>query len=238
MPSLKTGASSANATEPPHAQPNTNASDETRERIIRAAARLFSEQGYAATSVKQIAAAVKVSAPALYWHFSSKSDLLHAVIQSTLTRFLASARAAVAEAGTEPHDQLAAIVRMYVRIQLTEVDDVAAYSSLYAPGHLFTHLPKEAHDELRTLEAEVFNVIRLPINSGIERGVFTAPSATVAAHAIVGVIENLPVWTRQIDSPDEDRLVRAHLEIAERIVGIADGSTITGPPTRGASPTQ
>lgn len=200
------------------------APDETRERIIRAAARLFSDRGYAATSVKQIAEAVQVSAPALYWHFASKGDLLYAVIQSTLSRFLEAATSAVRGAGTEPREQLAAIVEMYVKTQLTEVDDVSAYSSLYAPGHLFKHLPDDAHGELRTLEAQVFNTIRQPIHRGVELGVFTTPNPTVATHAIVGMIENLPIWTRLFATPDVDRLVHTHQQIAERIVGAPDAS--------------
>lgn len=219
MTSTQTRANTTrSATEASHT-PGGATPDFTRERIVRAAGKLFSEQGYAATSVKQIATAVQVSAPALYWHFESKGDLLHAVIHSTLTRFLAAATEAISGAGDDPRDQLAALVRMYVSTQINEVDDVTAYSSLYAPGHLFKNLSPAAHDELKALEIEVFNTIREPIRAGIASGVFDTPSATVATHAIVGIIENLPGWAGQLSTPDDERLIETHWRIVERIVG-------------------
>ncbi len=53
-----------------------------RELLIETAARLFQEQGYNATSVRQIADAVGVTEAALYYHFKDgKRALLQAVIE-------------------------------------------------------------------------------------------------------------------------------------------------------------
>lgn len=49
---------------------------ENRARVIAAATRLFVEQGYASTSIAQIAAAAGVSAPTVFAHFTSKANLL------------------------------------------------------------------------------------------------------------------------------------------------------------------
>ncbi|MCD4684644.1 MAG: TetR/AcrR family transcriptional regulator [Anaerolineae bacterium] len=52
-----------------------------RDNIIKAAACLFIEQGYAATSVREIAEAVGVTEAALYYHFKDgKRELLQAVL--------------------------------------------------------------------------------------------------------------------------------------------------------------
>lgn len=60
----------------------------TRERLITEAMRLFSQQGYRATSVKQIerAAGLVPGCGALYNHFKSKQELLTAVIDRQLDR--------------------------------------------------------------------------------------------------------------------------------------------------------
>ncbi|KCZ54547.1 TetR/AcrR family transcriptional regulator [Hyphomonas chukchiensis] len=47
----------------------------TREKIIRAAARLFNEAGYAATTMQNIADAADVHVTTLFMHFNSKADL-------------------------------------------------------------------------------------------------------------------------------------------------------------------
>lgn len=60
----------------------------TRERLVTEAMRLFSEQGYRATSVAQIEAAAGLAggSGALYHHFKSKESLLEAGIDRQLDR--------------------------------------------------------------------------------------------------------------------------------------------------------
>src|SRR5207247_9845279 len=47
-----------------------------RQEILRAAARLFQQQGYDATSMNDVAAALKLSKGGLYHHFQSKDEIL------------------------------------------------------------------------------------------------------------------------------------------------------------------
>jgi len=53
----------------------TAGTDEKRERILRAAERLFHEQGYARTTLDQVAAALGVSKPFVYYYFHNKQEL-------------------------------------------------------------------------------------------------------------------------------------------------------------------
>ena len=55
----------------------------TKEKFVIEALRLFSEKGYEAVSVAEIASAVGCSAPALYKHYKSKKQLLEAVIEAS-----------------------------------------------------------------------------------------------------------------------------------------------------------
>lgn len=52
----------------------------TKERILDTAERLFSEHGYAATSLRSIIAEAEVNLAAVHYHFHSKEALLEAVI--------------------------------------------------------------------------------------------------------------------------------------------------------------
>ena len=51
----------------------------TRERIVEAALRLFSERGTTGVSVREVADAAAVTVPGLYYHFASKADLIREV---------------------------------------------------------------------------------------------------------------------------------------------------------------
>jgi AcrR family transcriptional regulator len=53
---------------------------ETKQKILDTAERLFGEQGYAATSMRQIIAAAGVNLAAIHYHFGSKEELLDGVI--------------------------------------------------------------------------------------------------------------------------------------------------------------
>src|SRR5213079_959125 len=54
----------------------------TRERIVEAALRLFSERGTSAVSVRELADAADVTVPGLYYHFESKAAVVREVYRA------------------------------------------------------------------------------------------------------------------------------------------------------------
>ncbi|WP_162002520.1 TetR/AcrR family transcriptional regulator [Streptomyces sp. CB01881] len=61
--------------------PHSPRSD-TRARIIVVALELFSEQGYEQTSLREIADRLGVTKAALYYHFKTKDDIVHGIVES------------------------------------------------------------------------------------------------------------------------------------------------------------
>src|SRR5262245_36186733 len=59
----------------------------TREKILETAARLFSTNGYRATSLAQVARAAHVSKALILWYFDSKEQLFHVALQHFLTPY-------------------------------------------------------------------------------------------------------------------------------------------------------
>jgi AcrR family transcriptional regulator len=53
---------------------------QTRERLLDVAERLFSDQGYGATSGRQITMQAEANIAAIHYHFGGKKELLHAVL--------------------------------------------------------------------------------------------------------------------------------------------------------------
>lgn len=75
-------------------RPDQQASEELARHIIATAARLFIDQGYAATSLEQVAAAAGCGKQTLYRRFASKEGLFTEVINSQGQKLLAIAEAA------------------------------------------------------------------------------------------------------------------------------------------------
>ena len=74
------------------------ASVNTRERILDVALDLFTEQGFDGTSLRQIAEQLGVTKAALYYHFTSKDDILLALHM----RLHEAGRDALMQMGEEP----------------------------------------------------------------------------------------------------------------------------------------
>jgi AcrR family transcriptional regulator len=78
-----------------------------RQELLRAAARLFRQQGFDATSTRDIATAAGMRSGSPFYHFENKEALLAAVMQegmqSALQRQAAAMDAAVAQAAAQGH---------------------------------------------------------------------------------------------------------------------------------------
>ena len=57
---------------------------DAREKIVETAMRLFSTQGYANTSLSQVAKEAQVSKALIFWHFENKESLFRTAVQRTL----------------------------------------------------------------------------------------------------------------------------------------------------------
>jgi AcrR family transcriptional regulator len=55
--------------------------------LLKAAIKLFSQQGFDGTTTAQIAATAKVSEPVIYYHFKNKDDLFTHILVSTFTEY-------------------------------------------------------------------------------------------------------------------------------------------------------
>ncbi|MBO5750880.1 MAG: TetR family transcriptional regulator [Kiritimatiellae bacterium] len=61
--------------------------EKTRERILSSALQLFAKKGYEHTTFTDIAARMKMTKGAVYWHFESKQSLLIALVDEMLEKF-------------------------------------------------------------------------------------------------------------------------------------------------------
>jgi AcrR family transcriptional regulator len=99
---------------------------DTRDRILAAAAQVFSRKGYLAASVDEVARAAGMTKGAVYWHFRSKSDLFFALLdykyEQNITPVPDELRAAAAAAMTsDPRDALTFFLQtVFTRIRADE----------------------------------------------------------------------------------------------------------------------
>src|SRR6516165_8017970 len=91
---------------------------DSRQEILRTAARLFQQQGYHATSMNDVAAALKLSKGGLYHHFQSKDEILFNLMDHAMTitqeRVVNPVRAI-----TDPEEALRTLIRLHIEVVLS-----------------------------------------------------------------------------------------------------------------------
>lgn len=113
----------------PANEPGDSKSQRTRSRILDAAAHVLSVKGYAATRLTDVAEFAELRAPAIYYYFPSREDLIEEVMFcgiSDLRRYLQDALDAL-PSDTGPMDRIMAAVESHLRHEL-ELSDYARAS--------------------------------------------------------------------------------------------------------------
>lgn len=92
--------------------------DQTKMRILSAAAKLFDIHGYNGTSVRQIAEEAQVNLALISYHFHGKQGVLEVLISTYFeTLFRQLDELEKQDQGCEPFEKLIQIVRLYVYFQ-------------------------------------------------------------------------------------------------------------------------
>jgi AcrR family transcriptional regulator len=151
------------------------AAERTRTRVLDAALRLFEAEGYAATTVQQVASEAGVSVETIYKNFAGKAGLVRALFY----RGLAGAGSTPAEVRS---DAMSAAEQDARNILRGWADLVAEVSPRGSPIMLLVHAAAATHAEARTLIEEInqqrlermtHNAKRLRGKTGLRRGLST-----------------------------------------------------------------
>ncbi len=174
---------------------------DAKRRLLDGARRLFAEQGYTNTSIRDIAQACGITSATLYSHFPGKSELYLELVDE----YLDAAQAAFSAAADVTGDgatRLEAMVEATIEVQRTHRD---AYLSLVRDWHNLRHLPELAPLRERRHQGAEFwlEVIRSGIADGSLR-------SDVDAGQVQWLVANLvaAVFDDRLDgagdSPDEN----------------------------------
>jgi TetR/AcrR family transcriptional regulator, transcriptional repressor for nem operon len=85
--------------------------ERTRERLLQAGYREVYRNGFQSASIDTILAATNVTKGALYYHFDSKEDLGHAIVEEIIARLTVNKWLIPLQRGKDPIDTLIGIVR-------------------------------------------------------------------------------------------------------------------------------
>lgn len=164
-----------------------------RQALLRAAARLFRQQGFSATSTRDIAAAVGMRSGSPFYHFENKEALLAAVMEEGMQRALAHQRARMAEAVAASRTPLSArqCLRVLVR---SHFDNLLGPESDHIPVMLYewrvlSDLQKHAVNRLK----DEYEAVWVPVLQALRRDGVLGGDQRVARLMLFGALN----WTAQ-----------------------------------------
>ena len=173
-----------------------------RDTIIEAAIHLFNQNGYHATSMRDIARAIDIQKPSLYHHFNSKEDILLAILESGMDRLISDLEAIV-ESSLDCRNKLQAAIQAHAQI----IADNPAGAAVFmredrglGESYLSKYLDKRDHFE---------RLIRQIVQEGTDTGLFRETDIAITVQALLGMVNWMTRWYRP-----EGRLTAE--QIAER----------------------
>jgi len=172
---------------------------DSRQEILRTAARLFQQRGYDATSMNDVAAALKLSKGGLYHHFQSKDEILFEIMnhamEITQELVIAPVRRIVG-----PEDRLRALIRLHIEVVLSPRDreiTVMLHENHPLPPALRKRINTRKKEYIHFVESLIADV---QMNAQRERHTKCAVTPRAAAFALLGMIN----WIYQWYKPEGD----------------------------------
>lgn len=110
-----------------------NAAVLTREQVLKAAAKLFRNQGYVATTLRQIADAAGIQAGSIYYHFRSKDEILAEILDVGIDKVRKSVEDELSKlpSGASARQKIAAAIEGHLRGLLEHGDFTSASIRTY-----------------------------------------------------------------------------------------------------------
>jgi len=187
---------------------------DSRQEILRTAARLFQQRGYDATSMNDVSAALKLSKGGLYYHFQSKDEILFEIMNHAMDiteqRVLAPVRAIA-----DPEERLRALIRRHMEVVLSPIDreiTVMLHENHPLPPALRRRINVRKKEYVHFVEGLIAEVQSQAQKAGLKdsqasRPVASAVSPRAAAFALLGMINWIYQWYKPEGSLQAPNLI-------------------------------
>jgi TetR/AcrR family transcriptional regulator, cholesterol catabolism regulator len=181
---------------------------DSRQEILRTAARLFQQRGYDATSMNDVAAALKLSKGGLYHHFQSKDEILFYIMNHAMDiteeRVINPARAI-----PDPEERLRAVIRSHIDVVISSREreiTVMLHENHPLPPPLRRRINSRKKDYVHFVENLIAEVQQLRQSKG-------AVSPRAAAFALLGMVNWIYQWYKAEGALRGDDLVQVYTKI-------------------------
>ncbi|PJI92466.1 TetR family transcriptional regulator [Yoonia maricola] len=185
-------------------------SDITGPKVRDAALRLIAQHGYAAVSMRQIAAEVGIQAGALYNYTPDKQTLLYDLMRGHMTDLLTAWSLADQKGG--PMVRLEAFTRFHIRFHLPRPDQVfVSYMEL-------RNLSEQNFAAVEAQRREYEDALEGILRAGEAAGVFAVPDPRITTMALIAMLTGISNWYRAGGRLETDKIEAIYWDMVRRSV--------------------
>ena len=208
---------------PPHAAPPArgrsgagrapDAKARTQERILDAAAALFSARGYEGASISAIATRAEVSRSAVFWHFGDKETLFRETFRRMLVPFAEQIARSLAH--PDPATRLVELIAVYERIVEEQTPAIQAFVRWAIESPV---LRASIREPLFAMHDHFVREVR----DALAQAIGDAEPAEALATGLISMLHGNLLLAMLDGDPRRARLRRAGLRrVVERAIGAA-----------------
>jgi TetR/AcrR family transcriptional regulator, cholesterol catabolism regulator len=181
---------------------------DARQEILRTASRLFQQRGYDATSMNDVAAALKLSKGGLYHHFQSKDEMLFHIMSHAMD--ITEERVIRAVRGVQaPEERLRMLIRLHIEVVLSVRDreiTVMLHENHPLPPSLRKQINARKKDYIHFVEGLIGDVQKIKGSKG-------SVTPRAAALALLGMINWIYQWYKPEGALQTEHLVPQYTEL-------------------------
>lgn len=185
--------------------------------IYAEAARLFAERGFAGTSLQDIADAMGMTRPALYYYVKNKDELLARLVAETTEAPAAEIKRLAEHRGADPAVRLRGVAHAMALRRATDPDRFQMLVRSEA------ELPVDLAQSHRAAQRATLKEMIVLIEEGISTGHFRPVEPRTTALAIIGMCNWIAWWQHSIGEQSADEIAEQIADLALTMVRPSDG---------------
>jgi len=185
---------------------STGAASVRVDQVLETATRLFTERGYDAASVRDLAAALAMRPSSLYHHFAGKQQILFAICFGLQSDFNAAIMPRFHQ-GKGPVETIQDVIGEHIRFSLARRGEVLVNTRERRS------LPPDLRAQVDRLRRAYRDALVAVIEQGRRQGLFAVEDPKLAAMAVFDMVNGMFQWF-QGDQADVDRIADTYVDAA------------------------
>lgn len=177
---------------------NTVVEKTKRQLIFEAAAKLFRDKGYSATSMRDLAEMVHLKASSLYNHIGSKEEILRDICFENARRFHEEMKQ-LEQQNLSASEKVKSLIRFHIHVAMEDVTSVTAFNDEWR------HLSEPHLSEFKAMRRDYEHHFQAIIEAGVRNEEFKNLNAFTALYTIFSSMRWLYDWYKpeRNVTPDE-----------------------------------